>query len=66
MYGIRIKELRKEKKLTQKQLADILEVDFRTVSFWESETYEPSIKQLIKLCVFFGVSADYIIGLKDF
>ncbi len=66
MYGIRIKELRKEKKLTQKQLADILEVDFRTVSFWESETYEPSIKQLIKLCGFFEVSADYIIGLKDF
>lgn len=66
MYGLRIRELRKEKKLTQKQLADVLDVDFRTVSFWESETYEPSIKQIIKLCAFFEVSADYIIGIKDF
>lgn len=66
MYGLRIRELRKERKLTQKQLADILEVDFRTVSFWENETYEPNIKQLTKLCDFFEVSADYIIGLKDF
>ncbi len=66
MYGLRIRELRKEKKLTQKQLANVLEVDFRTVSFWENETYEPSIKQIIKLCAFFEVSADYIIGIKDF
>ena len=66
MYGIRIRELRKERKLSQKELASILEVDFRTVSFWETERYEPNFKQLEALCKYFEVSADYIIGLKDF
>lgn len=66
MYGLRIKELRKEKKLSQKELASILLVDFRTVSFWETERYEPNFKQLEALCKYFEVSADYIIGLKDF
>ncbi len=62
MYGIRIKDLRKENNLTQKQLAEILQVDFRTVSFWETERFEPNIEQIIKLCNYFNVSADYIIG----
>lgn len=66
MYGQRIRDLRKEKKLTQKQLADALGVDFRTVSFWETERYQPNFDQLVKLCVFFDVESDYIIGLKKF
>ncbi len=65
MYGVRIKELRKEKGLTQKQLADILKVDFRTVSFWENEKYEPNIQQIITLCNYFNVCSDYLIGRKD-
>lgn len=66
MYGIRIRELRKENSLTQKQLADILQVDFRTVSFWETERFEPNIEQIIKLCNFFNVPADYLIGRTNF
>ncbi len=62
MYGKRIKELRAEKNITQKQLAAALNVDFRTISFWETERYEPNIEQLIKLCDFFAISADYVIG----
>lgn len=54
--------MRKENGLTQKQLADALQVDFRTVSFWETERFEPNIDQIIKLCNYFNVSADYIIG----
>ena len=66
MYGIRIRELRKEHHLTQKQLADKLEVDFRTVSFWETERFEPNISQIIKICKLFEVESDYLLGLKDF
>ncbi len=66
MYGIRIRELRLEHKLTQKELGKLLGVDFRTVSFWETERYEPSLKQLETICKIFEVSADFIIGLKDF
>lgn len=66
MYGKRIRDLRKENNYTQKQLASLIKVDFRTVSFWETERFEPNIEQLIKLCDVFSVSADYIIGRKDF
>ena len=66
MFGSRIRELRKERKLSQKQLAEILNVDFRTVSFWETERYEPNLQQLESICRYFEVSADYLIGLKDF
>ncbi len=66
MYGKRIRELRIENKLTQKQFAKFVNVDFRTVSFWETERYEPNLKQLETICRVFEVSSDYIIGLKDF
>ncbi|MCM1306241.1 MAG: helix-turn-helix domain-containing protein [Bacteroides sp.] len=66
MYGKRIRDLRKESNYTQKQLANILQVDFRTVSFWETERFEPNIEQIIKICNTFNVSADYIIGRSDF
>lgn len=65
MYGKRIRELRKEQNLTQKQLADLLQVDFRTVSCWENEKYEPNIEQIIRICRHFGVSSDYLLGLDD-
>ena len=58
--------MRKENNLTQKELANLIKVDFRTVSFWETERFEPNIEQIIKLCDVFDVSADYIIGRKDF
>lgn len=66
MYGKRIRDLRKENNLTQKELANLIKVDFRTVSFWETERFEPNIEQIIKLCDVFDASADYIIGRKDF
>lgn len=66
MYGTRIRELRKEKNMTQKELAQKIGVDFRTVSFWETERFEPNIGQIIKLCRLFGVESDYLIGLKNF
>lgn len=66
MFGKRIKELRLENNMTQKQLAEKLQVDFRTVSFWENERFEPNIEQIFKLCALFGVSSDYLIGIKEY
>ena len=65
MYGERIRELRKERNMSQKQLGEALGVDFRTVSFWETERYEPNITQIIKLCRLFQVESDYLLGLVD-
>lgn len=66
MYGERIRELRLGNNLTQKELAQKLGVDFRSVSFWETERYEPNISQIIKLCALFDVTADYLLGIVDF
>ena len=65
MYGERIRELRKERSMSQKQLGEAVGVDFRTVSFWETERYEPNINQIIKLCKLFQVESDYLLGLVD-
>ena len=66
MYGKRIRDLRRENNYTQKELATILQVDFRTVSFWETERFEPNIEQLIKICDTLNVSADYLLGRQEF
>ena len=58
----RIKELRKSKKITQKELASHLGIADSTLSYWEQGKYEPDINALRQLSKFFNVSIDYIIG----
>ena len=59
--GAFIKELRKEKRLTQEQLAEKLNVSGRTVSRWETGTNMPDISLLTELAEFFDVSITEII-----
>ena len=54
--GIFLKELRKEKKLTQEQLAEKLNVSGRTVSRWETGSNMPDIGMLVEMADFFDVS----------
>lgn len=61
----RLKELRIEKKLTQKQLADILKTNNSSVCDWERGRTEPSVYYIIEICNYFQVSADYLLGLED-
>lgn len=63
--GERIKELRFEKGLTQKAMAQHLSVTVPTLSHWECNYQEPSSRDLGKLCDFFAVSADYLLGRTD-
>lgn len=57
-----IKALRKERGLTQTQLAESLGVDQATVSKWEIGRAYPEAKYAIKLSDFFGVTVDYILN----
>ena len=59
--GAFIKELRKEKGLTQEQLAERLNVSGRTVSRWETGANMPDISLLVELAEFFDVSIPEII-----
>lgn len=61
----RFLELRLSKELTQPQLAEILGVSKGAISFWENGVNEPKVTYIIRICKFFGVSADYLLGLED-
>lgn len=65
MYGQRIRELREERNLTQAQLADRIGTTASTVGKYEREGLQPSVETIISLCKFFGVSADYLLGLEE-
>ncbi len=63
--GNKIRQLRKDAKYTQTQLADMLSTSQDTVSIWELDKALPDVESLIKLCKIFDVSADYILGLSE-
>ncbi len=63
--NLKIKQLRKELKITQTQLAKELGVTQVQICRWENQTFEPSYEQLMQLAIFFNVSADYLLGLVD-
>ena len=54
-FGVAVKELRIDRKLTQGQLAKELGVLERTVSFWENGKRECDLATLVKICDFFNV-----------
>lgn len=62
--GQTIKKLRKERNLTQDELAEQLNVTAQAVSKWENETGLPDISQIIPLASVFGVSTDILFGIE--
>lgn len=58
----RIKELRKNARLSQSELAQKLGVVQSTLSTWENGQFEPDSKALIALSELFNVSTDYLLG----
>ena len=61
VFGNRLKELRIEKKLSQRKLGDIFGVCNQTISFWETGSREPDLDMLVKIAKFFEVSVDYLL-----
>ena len=58
------KELRKGKKLKQWEIADILDTDRSTITKWETGKSKPNADMLITIADYFGVSADYLMGMS--
>lgn len=65
MLGIRIKSLRKEHKLSQENLAKMLNVSQSTIAYYENEQKQPGYDTLTKLADIFDVSIDYLLGRTD-
>ena len=61
----RIKQLREEKNMKQKELAGLLNCADNAVSYYESGQRGLSIELIADLCGIFGVTADYLLGLSS-
>lgn len=62
--GGRIRKLRTEKCLTQGELGKIIGVKRETINQWESNSRDLKTQRIIDLAKFFGVTADYLLGLE--
>ncbi len=65
-FSARVVRLRKERKLTQKEMAEALELSRQTVSNWEKGKIEPNIGVLSKIAAYFGVSTDFLLGHETY
>ena len=62
--GMRLKELREAKHLSQMDVANRLDVTRSTISGYERNTITPSAEQLVRLALLYHVSLDYIMGME--
>ena len=61
----RLKELRQEKKLSQKELAENIAVHYRTLQNWENGESQIKPEKAQQLADYFGVSVGYLLGYSD-
>lgn len=61
----RLKELRLERGLTLKQVSGALNMTLSAYSNYEQGIREPSVDTIKRICIFFEVSSDYLLGLED-
>ena len=65
ILGQRLKELREERNLTQKQIAEIFNINAVTYLHYEKNQREPPLSLLADFAIFFEVSTDYLLGLQS-
>ena len=64
-YRTRMRNLREDKDLTQREVGKIINKSQQGYSHIEDGRAELKIDDLIKLCKFYGVSSDYFIGITE-
>lgn len=64
-YYEKLKQLRIDNDLFQKDVAKVLKIDQQYYSRYENGKNELPIRHLRTLCIFYGVSADYILDLPE-
>jgi len=63
--GEKIKELRKEKGLSLRDVEKSIGIDRNMICLIENNKRNLTVENLLKICRFFNVSADYLVGLKE-
>lgn len=65
MLGDKIREIRLAKKISQVELARLLDVTKQSVSNWENENIQPSVEMLSKIADALSVSTDYLLSREN-
>ena len=63
---MRIRDLREDNDLTQKEIAQQIDVSFQTVSKYMREDIFPALDTFAKLCKVLDVKSDYILGIEEY
>lgn len=61
----RLQELKKQKNVMQKTVADEVGVSLRAYQYYETGTNEPTLSVLVRIADYFDVSLDYLVGRSD-
>ena len=64
-FATRLGELRRERSLNQRQVSGDLGVSQAVLSHYETDMREPKLEFVSKVCAYYGVTADYILGRSD-
>lgn len=64
-FSSRLKSLRKERNISQKNLAKLINKKRSTISGYETEDKEPDLDTICWFATYFGVSTDYLLGKSD-
>lgn len=65
LFSIRLRELMQEKKISQKKLAEYLGITKQSVSLYVNGQRNPDIEVLKRICQYFKISSDYLLGLSN-
>ena len=65
LFSVRIKQLRKQNRLTQEQLGQVIGVSKYAILLYEKGKNFPDARGLIGLADYFRVSIDYLVGRTD-
>lgn len=66
IFPQRLRELRTQNGLTQRQVAEFLGIRQQSYTRYEYGTSQPNLESLAMLAKFYSVSCDYMIGLDDY
>jgi len=65
IFATKLRELMKKNKTTQKELSEAIGTTRQAISQYADGSVQPNVEKLYKITLFFGVSADYLLGLSE-
>lgn len=65
VFASRLRQLRRQCGITQKEIAQSMNIDRSTYAYYETDKTNPDLNTLRRLALIFQVSADYLLGIDD-